>query len=100
MPRSTLSGTLFVVATPIGNLHDMVPRAIETLQSVTLIAAEDTRHSGRLMAHFAIETPMVAYHDHSDERRPEPLLSHLQTGEYLVLISNADSTLVIAPVPR
>lgn len=97
MPRSTLSGTLFVVATPIGNLHDMVPRAIETLQSVTLIAAEDTRHSGRLMAHFAIETPMIAYHDHSDERRLEQLLAHLQNGEDLALISDAGTPLVSDP---
>lgn len=97
MPRSTSSGTLFVVATPIGNLHDMVPRAIETLQSVTLIAAEDTRHSGRLMAHFAIETPMVAYHDHSDERRLEQLLAHLQNGEDLALISDAGTPLVSDP---
>src|SRR5690625_5924135 len=94
MPRSTLSGTLFVVATPIGNLHDMVPRAIETLQSVTLIAAEDTRHSGRLMAHFAIETPMVAYHDHSDERRLEQLLAHLQNEQDVTLIWDAGVTLV------
>lgn len=97
MTQSTLSGTLFVVATPIGNLHDMVPRAIETLQSVKLIAAEDTRHSGRLLAHFAIETPAVAYHDHSDERRLEQLLDHLKNGEDLALISDAGTPLVSDP---
>ena len=97
MTQSTLLGTLFVVATPIGNLHDMVPRAIETLQTVKLIAAEDTRHSGRLLAHFAIDTPTVAYHDHSDERRLEQLLGHLQNGEDLALISDAGTPLVSDP---
>ena len=97
MTQSTLLGTLFVVATPIGNLHDMVPRAIETLQSVKLIAAEDTRHSGRLLAHFAIETPTVAYHDHSDERRLEQLLGHLKNGDDVALISDAGTPLVSDP---
>lgn len=97
MTQSTLLGTLFVVATPIGNLDDMVPRAVETLQSVKLIAAEDTRHSGRLLAHFAIETPAVAYHDHSDERRLEQLLNHLHSGEDVALISDAGTPLVSDP---
>src|SRR5690625_5174931 len=97
MPRSTSSGTLFVVATPIGNLHDMVPRAIETIQSVALIAAVYTRHSGRLMAQFGIETPMVAYHDHRHERRLEQLLAHVQNGEDLALISDAGTPLVSEP---
>jgi len=57
---------LYVVATPIGNLGDMVPRALDVLQAVDLIAAEDTRHSAVLLRHFGIDTPMLAYHDHSD----------------------------------
>ena len=59
-----IDSALYVVATPIGNLADMVPRAVEVLQSVDVIAAEDTRHSKRSMQHFDIATPMIAYHDH------------------------------------
>ncbi|MCP4841757.1 MAG: rRNA (cytidine-2'-O-)-methyltransferase, partial [Halieaceae bacterium] len=59
---------LYVVATPIGNFGDMSQRAVDVLRDVDLIAAEDTRHSRRLLQHFGIETPLMAYHDHSDER--------------------------------
>lgn len=93
----TLPGTLYVVATPIGNLGDMVPRAVEILQSVALIAAEDTRHSARLLSHFSISTPCVAYHDHSDERRTDDLLQRLASGESLALISDAGTPLVSDP---
>lgn len=92
-----MSGTLYVVATPIGNLGDMVPRAIETLQTVAVIAAEDTRHSARLLAHFDIKTPTVAYHDHSDEHRTEQLVNRLLAGEDIALISDAGTPLVSDP---
>ena len=62
---SNRTGTLTIVATPIGNLGDMVPRAVQTLQSVSLIACEDTRHSKKLLDHFSIDKPCVAYHDHA-----------------------------------
>lgn len=88
---------LYVVATPIGNLGDMVPRAIEVLQGVDLIAAEDTRHSKRLMQHFNIETPMVAYHDHSDGKAVAALLQKMQQGQSLALISDAGTPLVSDP---
>lgn len=91
------TGILYVVATPIGNLADMVPRAVETLQTVALIAAEDTRHSSRLLAHFDIKTPAVAYHDHSDEQRTEQLLQRLLAGESVALISDAGTPLVSDP---
>lgn len=91
------SGTLFVVATPIGNLDDMVPRAIQTLQTVAVIAAEDTRHSARLLAHFDIKTPAIAYHDHSDEHRTEQLIARLLAGENVALISDAGTPLVSDP---
>jgi 16S rRNA (cytidine1402-2'-O)-methyltransferase len=94
---SKSDGVLYVVATPIGNLADMVPRAIETLQTVTLIAAEDTRHSARLLAHFDIKTPTVAYHDHSDEHRTEQLILRLKNGEKIALISDAGTPLVSDP---
>lgn len=90
-------GTLYVVATPIGNLDDMVPRAIQTLQTVAVIAAEDTRHSARLLSHFDIKTPAVAYHDHSDEHRTEQLIARLLTGEDVALISDAGTPLVSDP---
>ncbi len=94
---SASSGTLYVVATPIGNLDDMVPRAVQTLQTVAVIAAEDTRHSARLLAHFDIKTPAVAYHDHSDEYRTEQLIARLLAGEDVALISDAGTPLVSDP---
>lgn len=87
----------YVVATPIGNLGDMVPRAVEILQTVALIAAEDTRHSKRLMQHFNIETPMVAYHDHSDNKQVDGLISKLQSGKSVALISDAGTPLISDP---
>jgi len=91
------TGILYVVATPIGNLADMVPRAIETLQTVAVIAAEDTRHSARLLSHFDIKTPAIAYHDHSDEQRTDNLINRLLAGEHVALISDAGTPLVSDP---
>lgn len=90
-------GILYVVATPIGNLGDMVPRAVETLQTVAVIAAEDTRHSSRLLSHFDIKTPCIAYHDHSDEQRTTQLIARMQAGESVALISDAGTPLVSDP---
>lgn len=94
---SVARGVLYVVATPIGNLGDMVPRAVETLQTVAVIAAEDTRHSSRLLAHFAINTPCIAYHDHSGEDRTQSLLGRLNAGESVALISDAGTPLISDP---
>ncbi len=88
---------LYVVATPIGNLGDMVPRAIETLQTVDVIAAEDTRHSARLLSHFGIQTPLLAYHDHSDDRQVQSLVDRLLSGQSVALISDAGTPLVSDP---
>ncbi|AOS98746.1 Ribosomal RNA small subunit methyltransferase I [Microbulbifer aggregans] len=88
---------LYVVATPIGNLADMVPRAIEVLQSADLVAAEDTRHSQRLFSHFSITTPLVAYHDHSDDKRTGELLAQLEGGRTIALISDAGTPLISDP---
>lgn len=88
---------LYVVATPIGNLGDMVPRAVETLQTVAVIAAEDTRHSSRLLEHFHIRTPLVAYHDHSDGTATQKLIDRLLAGESVALISDAGTPLVSDP---
>jgi 16S rRNA (cytidine1402-2'-O)-methyltransferase len=88
---------LYVVATPIGNLADMVPRAVSILQSVALIAAEDTRHSRRLLDHFNIRTRCVSYHDHSDAADLAALLAELQAGRSIALISDAGTPLVSDP---
>lgn len=95
IPKSL--GTLYVVATPIGNLGDMVPRAVETLQTVNLIAAEDTRHSARLLSHFDIKTQVIAYHDHSDNDRTDQLIERLANGDSIALISDAGTPLVSDP---
>lgn len=97
MPNQQNVGQLFIVATPIGNLGDMVPRAVETLQTVDLIAAEDTRHSARLLAHFDIKTPMLAYHDHSDDQRVQLLIDKLLAGSQVALISDAGTPLISDP---
>jgi 16S rRNA (cytidine1402-2'-O)-methyltransferase len=95
--QSTKAGTLFVVATPIGNLADMVPRAIDILHKVDLIAAEDTRHSGNLMQHFGIATAMTAYHDYSDQTKTQMILTRLQQGDSVALISDAGTPLISDP---
>ncbi len=69
---------LYIVATPIGNLGDISARALDVLRGADLVAAEDTRHSQRLLQHFGIETPLVPYHDHSDERAAARMLDKLQ----------------------
>ncbi|BFM06219.1 16S rRNA (cytidine(1402)-2'-O)-methyltransferase [Halioxenophilus aromaticivorans] len=97
MPHASGQGQLFIVATPIGNLGDMVPRAVETLQTVDVIAAEDTRHSSRLLSHFKIKTPMVAYHDHNDGQRTAQLIERLQSGQRVALISDAGTPLISDP---
>lgn len=88
---------LYIVATPIGNMADMTPRAIKVLQSVQLIAAEDTRHSGRLLQHFGIDTPMWAVHDHNERAQVESILQRLRSGENIALISDAGTPLISDP---
>lgn len=88
---------LYVVATPIGNLGDMSPRATQMLQDVDLIAAEDTRHSLRLLQHFSIQTPLVAYHDHSDSQALEKVSRCLAEGGCVALVSDAGTPLISDP---
>ena len=95
--NSYQSGTLYVVATPIGNLGDMVPRAVEILQSVKAIACEDTRHSKKLLDHFRIDTPLMAYHDHSDKKSSHKILVQLSAGNDIALISDAGTPLISDP---
>ncbi len=91
------AGVLYVVATPIGNLGDMTPRAVETLQGVDLIAAEDTRHSGRLLSHFGIGTPAIALHEHNERTQAPRLVARIAAGESLALISDAGTPLLSDP---
>lgn len=92
-----MSGTLFVVATPIGNLKDITLRAIEVLQDVDFIAAEDTRHSAKLLQHLNITTPMVAIHEHNERQKKEWLVEKLAAGENIALISDAGTPLISDP---
>jgi len=91
------TASLYIVATPIGNLADFSPRAITVLQSVDVIAAEDTRHSGHLLQHYAIKTPTVSLHEHNEQQRSEVLLARLQKGESVALISDAGTPLISDP---
>ncbi|MBL6753591.1 MAG: 16S rRNA (cytidine(1402)-2'-O)-methyltransferase [Pseudomonadales bacterium] len=90
-------GTLYIVATPIGNLEDISARAIAVLKQVDLIAAEDTRHSKRLLQHFAIATPLTSYHDFSSDSEVKKLLDELVIGRSLALISDAGTPLISDP---
>lgn len=86
MPKE---GTLYICATPIGNLGDITLRVLETLQAVDFIAAEDTRHSGKLLNHYNIKTPLLSYHQHNERQRATELIFRLKNGESGALISDA-----------
>ncbi|MCH4810225.1 16S rRNA (cytidine(1402)-2'-O)-methyltransferase [Vreelandella neptunia] len=90
-------GTLYVVATPIGNLDDLTTRAIKVLSQVTRIAAEDTRHSGRLLTHLGLNKPMLSLHEHNEARRVDTLDGYLAAGEDIALISDAGTPLISDP---
>ena len=90
-------GTLFVVATPIGNRDDLSPRARQILREVDLIAAEDTRHTGRLLSHFGVKTPQIALHEHNEERVSRQLAERLSGGSSVALVSDAGTPLISDP---
>lgn len=90
-------GKLYVVATPIGNLDDISPRALRTLRDVALIAAEDTRHSIRLLQHFGITTPLTACHDHNEREQGGRFVARLLAGDDVALISDAGTPLISDP---
>ncbi len=94
---SNQPGTIYLVATPIGNLEDLSPRAIRILAEVDLIAAEDTRHSARLLSNFQIETPMTSYHEHNEREKAKQLVEMAAAGKNLALISDAGTPLVNDP---
>jgi 16S rRNA (cytidine1402-2'-O)-methyltransferase len=92
-----MNGTLFVVATPIGNLEDLSPRARQTLAEVDLVAAEDTRHTGRLLSHLGVKTRQIALHEHNEARVAAAVIEQLKGGKSVALVSDAGTPLVSDP---
>ncbi len=92
-----MSGTLYVVATPIGNLEDLTPRARQTLAAVEVIAAEDTRRTGRLLSTIGVKKPLFALHDHNEEAAVEHLIDVLNGGQDVALVSDAGTPLISDP---
>src|SRR5438552_17316955 len=95
-----MPGTLFVVATPIGNLEDITARALRVLREVSLIAAEDTRRTARLLARYAIETPTVSLHEHNEQAKSASLVARLQSGSDVALVSDAGTPTISDPGER
>lgn len=96
-PLNSAAGSLYVVATPIGNLDDISARALKILREVALIAAEDTRHSARLMQHFGIATPLAACHEHNERDEGSRFITRLLAGDNVALISDAGTPLISDP---
>lgn len=92
-----MAGTLYLCATPIGNLGDMTPRVVETLRMVDVIAAEDTRNSIKLLNHFDIHTPMTSYHEYNKVEKAKQLVGQLQEGKNIALITDAGTPAVSDP---
>ncbi|MFZ7275947.1 16S rRNA (cytidine(1402)-2'-O)-methyltransferase [Avibacterium endocarditidis] len=92
-----LTGILYIVATPIGNLQDISQRALQVLEQVDLVAAEDTRHSGLLLSHYGIKKPFFALHDHNEQQKAEILCEKLLQGTTIALVSDAGTPLISDP---
>jgi len=92
-----MSGVLYLVATPIGNLEDITYRAVRTLREVDLIACEDTRHTRKLLDHYKIARPLISYHEHNERARAEELVAKLLAGTNVALVSDAGMPLVSDP---
>ena len=89
MSNEITGQTLYLVGTPIGNLGDMTMRGLEVLKGVDTIAAEDTRHTGKLLHHFQIKTPQISYHQHNEQQRIPDLIERLQSGKSIALVTDA-----------
>ena len=92
-----MHGTVYLVATPIGNLADISLRALETLKTVDLIACEDTRHTGKLLAHFGIKKKLVSYHEHNENARAEEFAALLEAGKSIAVVSDAGTPAICDP---
>src|SRR6476646_5242590 len=92
-----MAGTLYVVATPIGNLADITQRAIQVLKDVDLIACEDTRHTRKLLQHFGINTKTVSYHEHNEDTRSKALIEQLTEGRNIAVVSDAGTPNISDP---
>lgn len=92
-----MPGTLYIVATPIGNLEDITLRGLRVLKQVDLIACEDTRHTRKLLAHYQISKPTVSYHEHNERERSDELIKKLEAGASIALVSDAGTPLVSDP---
>lgn len=92
-----MSGTLYLCATPIGNLQDMTPRVVDTLRTVDVIAAEDTRNSIKLLNHFDIHTPMTSYHEYNKVEKAKQLIGQMQAGQNIALITDAGTPAISDP---
>jgi len=95
--NSSVNGILYVVATPIGNMADITFRAVQTLKDVALIAAEDTRHTKRLLTHYAIRNSMISLHEHNENQRTGMLVKRLGSGESIALVSDAGTPTLSDP---
>src|SRR5512140_2833062 len=93
-----MPGTLYLVATPIGNLEDITLRALRVLKEADVIACEDTRQTGKLLAHFGIDKPMTSYHEHNEAARTQELVAKLEGGANIALVSDAGYRLVTAAI--
>lgn len=92
-----MTGTLFLCATPIGNLNDMTPRVVDTLREADIIAAEDTRNSIKLLNYFEIRTPMTSYHEYNKVEKADQIISWMQTGKNIALITDAGTPAISDP---
>jgi 16S rRNA (cytidine1402-2'-O)-methyltransferase len=92
-----MTGKLYIVATPIGNLGDITIRAIDILKNVDLVLAEDTRHSKKLFAHYEIDTPLRAFHEHNEKDKTEATISEIKAGKSIAMISDAGTPLISDP---
>jgi len=95
--RGGMAGTLFIVATPIGNLEDITHRAVRVLREVDLIACEDTRHTQKLLNHFGINARTLSYHEYNERERAEQLCELLEQGKNIALVSDAGTPLISDP---
>ena len=92
-----MTGTLFIVATPIGNLDDITFRAVEVLKSVDIVFAEDTRHSKKLLLHLDISKPIRAFHEHNEREKTKAIIGEIHSGKSIALISDAGTPLISDP---